>query len=244
MRIFSAFVAAAVVLGLSMPGEAKNPPRCDRMDTVYGEAGEWVLALSWAPGYCKTSSRGGAECRTPPAALVLHGLWPQGPGKLFCSSPEQNRAAACKQRDRLDPLPLDTGVRDHLKRVMPGELSGLDRYEWVKHGSCSGMDANAYFGTAATLVDGVNASSFGRGLAGLAGQSVSARKLCGLFAGAYGNAAAIKFESKGDVLTGVTVNLHPAAPGKVTLDAADIAAVPQSSCADGNDTTYFVAGSR
>ena len=40
---------------------------------------------------------------------------------------------------------------------MPAVLSGLERHEWIKHGTCFGGEANAYF-NAAGLAEQVNAS--------------------------------------------------------------------------------------
>ena len=46
--------------------------------------------------------------------------------------------------------------RQHLAEVMPGIADCLDRYEWAKHGTCSGMGADAYFSRAIELVNRAN----------------------------------------------------------------------------------------
>ncbi|GJE61974.1 ribonuclease T2 [Methylobacterium trifolii] len=93
----------------------------------------YVLALSWSPTYCDTagSRRDDRQC-APGRGLgfVVHGLWPQ-----FSRGYPQNCSAVERQPTRQ--------AMDLAGEVYPSE--GLARYEWRKHGTCSGLDPAAYF---------------------------------------------------------------------------------------------------
>jgi len=102
----------------------------------------YVFTLSWSPGFCDT---GGADkqpsqcARGAGAGFVVHGLWPNratGPNPEDCGDAEIPAAA----------LRLADGV-------YPDE--GLARYEYRKHGSCSGLDPQAYFNAVKTLRDAI-----------------------------------------------------------------------------------------
>ena len=41
---------------------------------------------------------------------------------------------------------------------MPGIASCLDRHEWIKHGTCSGLDADCYFADTLRLAAAVQAT--------------------------------------------------------------------------------------
>ena len=91
----------------------------------------WILALSWSPEYCasdqaRPSSR---QCRAP-HEFVVHGLWPQ-----FERGYPQN----CDPGSR-----IDGGIADRLKPLIPDR--GLVFYQWRKHGTCSGLSPETYFG--------------------------------------------------------------------------------------------------
>ena len=102
----------------------------------------YVLTLSWSPGFCDT---GGADkqpgqcARGAGAGFVVHGLWPNsafGPNPEDCGGADVPAAA----------LRLADGV-------YPDE--GLARYEYRKHGTCSGLDPQAYFSAVKTLRDAI-----------------------------------------------------------------------------------------
>jgi len=94
----------------------------------------YILALSWSPSWCadKGDARGSEQC-TPGAnpGFVVHGLWPaQADG----SSPTE-----CGPQGRNPTrMALDTAAQ-----VFPS--IGLARYQWRKHGTCSGLDPQSYF---------------------------------------------------------------------------------------------------
>nr|WP_155905253.1 ribonuclease T2 [Methylopila sp. M107] len=101
-----------------------------------GRAGDfdfYVLALSWSPTYCanKGDRPDGAQCGGNKSfAFVTHGLWPQYergfPSDCFVTGRNPTRAQV-----------------DELLDIMPSP--GLIRYQWRKHGTCSGLDPRGYF---------------------------------------------------------------------------------------------------
>ncbi|WP_441969694.1 ribonuclease T2 family protein [Microvirga sp. 2MCAF38] len=98
-----------------------------------GEFDFYVLALSWSPGFCELS--GDAKRRDQCASgsglsFVVHGLWPQN---------EQDYPVFCEPSGRFVPRM----ALDEAQGVYPDE--GLARYEWRKHGTCSGLSPSAYF---------------------------------------------------------------------------------------------------
>lgn len=102
-----------------------------------GEPGDfdfYVLALSWSPGFCELDGdrernreqcAGGAGLR-----FVVHGLWPQN---------ERGYPSECGPSGR---TPSRIAL-DQAKGLFPTE--GLARYEWRKHGTCSGSSPSDYF---------------------------------------------------------------------------------------------------
>lgn len=94
----------------------------------------YTLAVSWSPGYCRTA-RDRADARFQCGSdnrfgFVLHGLWPDGPGKEW---PQYCRAAPA--------LPAAV-IRENLC-VTPS--AQLIQHEWVKHGTCMARTPDAYF---------------------------------------------------------------------------------------------------
>jgi ribonuclease T2 len=142
----------------------------------------YLLALSVAPAFCEDEpqrKRAFAQCRALSATgftatpLTLHGLWPNrtdrrhpaycagGAGGAFCSLP---------------PLRLPPDTRARLGQVMPASADCLDRYQWAKHGSCSGLAEDVYFATAAALTERVN-RALGGEIARHMGREVSLAQL-------------------------------------------------------------------
>ncbi len=122
----------------------------------------YLLALSVAPAFCEDEpqrKRSFAQCRSLSAPafratpLTLHGLWPNRRDRRhpqYCRG--EPRGAFCN----LPALNLPVATRERLGKVMPGAADCLDRYQWAKHGSCSGLPADAYFGASALLTERVN----------------------------------------------------------------------------------------
>jgi ribonuclease T2 len=111
----------------------------DRRQNTPGEFDFYVLALSWSPSYCEAAhERGGLgrsqqiQCGGRPYSFVVHGLWPQY---------ERGSPNYCQQ-----PAPrLDRRIVSSMLDLMPAP--GLIFNQWDKHGTCSGMQARAYFET-------------------------------------------------------------------------------------------------
>lgn len=103
-----------------------------------GDFDLYLLSLTWTPGFCATggAAKQPGQCDAGArAGFLVHGLWPQGQNDY---PSDCNPGAFVQRRD----LALIRGV-------MPSE--GLARYEWRKHGSCSGLSPARYFGAIATL---------------------------------------------------------------------------------------------
>ncbi|MCE4553897.1 ribonuclease T2 [Pelomonas cellulosilytica] len=94
-----------------------------------GQFDYYVLSLSWAPEYCKTHPKDEAECGVNRPGFVLHGLWPQ--------YAQGGYPASCSTAG-LDEASLTLG-----KSIFPSEK--LVVHEWQKHGTCTGLEPQAYF---------------------------------------------------------------------------------------------------
>lgn len=103
----------------------------------------YVLALSWSPTYCASAGRNAdpMQCRAAkPYRFIVHGLWPQH---------ERGFPAFCRSGPRDAPREAVNSILD----IMPSR--GLARHEWRKHGTCSGLDPQAYFKTTRRAFDRV-----------------------------------------------------------------------------------------
>lgn len=123
---------------------------------------QYVLAISWQPAFCETRPDR-PECESQTAErfdagnFALHGLWPQPRSRDYCGVDAQT--VALDEAGDWDLLPepdISTTLRDELAVMMPGTQSGLDRHEWITHGTCYDGDAEAYFGDSLDLLDAVN----------------------------------------------------------------------------------------
>lgn len=112
-------IAAGVLLGSSRQ-------RSRHQSGQPGAFDYYVLALSWSPDFCQ-SHPGKPECESGRFGFVVHGLWPE----YVDGYPENCSNAA--------------GLRDpsSMTDIMPDE--SLVAHEWATHGTCSGLDADAYF---------------------------------------------------------------------------------------------------
>lgn len=102
--------------------------------------GGYTLAISWAPEFCRGKGQdAGArfECGSGNRfGFTLHGLWPDGKGAEW---PQYCAAAAI--------LPPAT-IRKNLCATPSAQLL---QHEWAKHGTCTGLEPDAYFGAATSL---------------------------------------------------------------------------------------------
>ena len=121
----------AVVLSLAAACAARAQDSSRR--GAPGDFDFYVLALSWSPGFCALEGdrRGLGQCE-PGSGLgfVVHGLWPQY---------ERGYPSDCDPFDRSPPR----SALQEADGVFPDER--LARYEWRKHGTCSGKSPSDYF---------------------------------------------------------------------------------------------------
>ena len=98
-----------------------------------GDFDFYVLSLSWSSAFCETAAgaRAGGQC-DPGANLgfVVHGLWPQY---------EHGYPSDCGPAAR---FPSRIAL-DATQGLYPSV--GLARYEWRKHGTCSGKSPTDYY---------------------------------------------------------------------------------------------------
>jgi len=124
-----------------------------------------LLAISWQNAFCQTHQYK-KECKSMnfkdfgASNFVLHGLWPQPRNNQYCNvSKKEIGKDKNKQWYKLEKLDLNSTVRSELSKVMPGYSSNLHKHEWIKHGTCYGTPANAYYNDAMILLTQVNSSA-------------------------------------------------------------------------------------
>ncbi|KAA0123689.1 ribonuclease T [Methylobacterium sp. P1-11] len=153
MRGCAAGLAGLLFAGLAAaPVTAQDYGGFARLGTP-GDFDFYVLALSWSPTYCAGSGARRDDVQCAPGrglGFVVHGLWPQ-----YASGYPQNCSAVNRAPTRQ--------AMEVAGQVYPSE--GLARYEWRKHGTCSGLDPAAYFAAAraarlaVTIPDGLRGDS-------------------------------------------------------------------------------------
>lgn len=126
-------MAAPRQAGSNKLAAAVNDAGRPRGSNAPGNFDFYVLSLSWSPGFCAT---GGAEkARTQCASgadlgFVVHGLWPQ-----YNHGYPSNCGLGARTPSRI--------ALQEVKGLYPDE--GLARYEWRRHGTCSGKSPTDYF---------------------------------------------------------------------------------------------------
>jgi ribonuclease T2 len=102
----------------------------------------YLLTLSWSPGFCDSGGAAKAPDQCSAGSnlgFVVHGLWPQFqhgyPSDCDTSRPVSR--IALQQTDG----------------VFPSE--SLARYEWRKHGTCTGLSAEAFFASVKRARDSI-----------------------------------------------------------------------------------------
>ncbi|AYG66706.1 MULTISPECIES: ribonuclease [unclassified Rhizobium] len=153
----------------------------------------FILAASWEPAFCATNQKK-AECRSQSSSnhdatnFSLHGLWPMR--QEYCDVSED-----LKQADRgrdwkdLPAVELSQEVKAKLDKAMPGTQSGLERHEWIKHGTCTKLSADKYFSIAAGLIAELNASSVRQLFAENIGKELDAESIKAAFDQSFGEGA-------------------------------------------------------
>ncbi len=123
-----------------------------------GDFDFYVLALSFAPSFCdvtgfneqKSECTGGSDAAYRAVPLTVHGLWPNKEGRR---PKEQPRFCTDEPPGQ---LPGDLSAK--LQKYMPGVADGLDKSEWNKHGTCSGLSYEQYYRSIVALASIADAS--------------------------------------------------------------------------------------
>ncbi len=154
-----------------------------------------VLAVGWEPAFClqhadKTECANETGQSFDATHLSLHGLWPQPRGKAYCNVAQDIEGADRKHDWASLPEPeLSEATKKRLSAVMPGFQSGLERHEWIVHGTCFGATADSYFNRAADLAEQINASGVRELFAQNVGKSLSSDAIHAAFDQAFGAGA-------------------------------------------------------
>lgn len=203
---------------------------------------DYILAVSWQPAFCETRPDK-TECATQgpdsfeASNFTLHGLWPQPNGTFYCGVSAQDEAMS-KDSSRwleLDALDLPADLREALDEVMPGSQSGLDRYEWNKHGSCYGTDEEEYYADSLALMDAVNASGIAELFAGNIGRRLTSERVRAAFDAAFGPGAGQRVDMRcaSDGNRQIITELFIAVSGDIT-GAEDMAGLIAAAPPGGN----------
>lgn len=200
MSVFSLFALWSLFIAFpANPGLAEGVP---------GKFDYYVLALSWQPAFCETrpnktecvsQDKNGFDAKN----FVLHGLWPNA-SKLYnyeyCNVPQQLRK---KSWCDLPPLKLSEAVRKRLPSFMPGSASCLQRYQWYKHGICSGLSPDEYYALCDKLVRMVSKSKFSKFISANIGRYVKRNAVLKAFEKEFGKGSRSFLELKCSSAKGV-----------------------------------------
>ncbi len=143
---FAAVMAFACFIANAMAQRAEQPGAFDY----------YLMSFTVAPSFCALSSRYAEkqECQIDTDAafhetpLTVHGLWPN---RERVSVNLQPQYCAGPSLGTLSP-----SLRESLVRYMPGVADGLERYEWRRHGACSGLEPETYFAAVVRLAQHAN----------------------------------------------------------------------------------------
>ena len=171
----------------------------------------YLLNLSWSPEFCY-SHPNAAECASR-ATFVLHGLWPQNNNGTY---PENCSNA---------PGPSDPSA---FSDIYP-ETSLLE-HEWRTHGTCSGLNADAFFTNARAALHSITIPPQ---LANLSSQtSMPPDEIVSLFARANPalSSNGVVISCGHNFLTAVEIcldkSLHPIACGPIRSCRANTVRIP------------------
>jgi ribonuclease T2 len=226
---------------------------------ITGNFSSYVFVLEWMPEFCATVP-GSSECAALASGSfaanhpVLHGLWPNRSGDTshsygYCGAAVQQRALDRSSTWCQLPLPpLSDATRASLDQYMPGTASCLEHHEWTRHGTCSGLSADAYFSTEASLAAAVDRSAFGAFLTRNAGASVDRSAVLARFEAAYGTGTSSSVtlhcaSSNGESVLGeIHVSLTPTLLPAARL--ADMLTAPEASDATNCPSSFRLLPAR
>lgn len=136
------FIRRLTIIGGIILLAAAHGPALARGE-LPGRFDHYVLSLSWSPSYCaaERERRNEAQCSGErPYAFIVHGLWPQ----YTHGWPEY-----CVSADRWVAEKTIDSVMD----IMPSR--GLIIHQWRRHGVCSALPQEQYFGLIRQLFGGL-----------------------------------------------------------------------------------------
>lgn len=206
---------------------------------------QYVLAISWQPAFCETRPDR-TECGNQTTDsyeagnFALHGLWPQPRSREYCGVADAMvRLDEVGDWDQLPELDISSALRDELRVMMPGTASGLDRHEWITHGTCYDGNAEAYFGDSLDLLDAINESAVGKLFAGSVGKRLTQREVRAAFDDAFGRGAGdrVRLSCVNDgnrrLIDELTIGLTGRPEGPDSFDELIMAARPTDGGCDG-----------
>ncbi len=122
--------AAIGLLTLLCAAPFANARHRHNSEATPGQFDFYLLSLSWSPAFC-LQQPDSPECSGPRRfGFIVHGLWPQNE-----TGWPQNCAGDTWVPDR---------VAQAISDLMPARK--LVYHEWTTHGTCSGLDPQAFFG--------------------------------------------------------------------------------------------------
>ncbi|KZK97057.1 ribonuclease T2 [Pseudovibrio sp. Ad26] len=217
---------------------------------VQGPSGdaEFLLAASWQPAFCQTHQNL-PECinqtseRYDADHFALHGLWPQPRGNFWCGVTEaQKNLTDRENRHRLNSIRLSDQTRAELNKVMPGAQSYLDRYEWVKHGTCYSDSPEEYYAESLELMEQLNSSAVRDLFAANIGEVLTTAQVRAAFDETFGAGAGnrVQVRCKGGLITELFINLKGRIEPDTPMSELLLAAKPvQSDCQGRVDPVGF-----
>ena len=215
----------------------------------------YLLALSWQPAFCASGNHASLpECKLAATAaprLVLHGLWPdwdvnadgaRNAADDFCLAGANNRNAMLtldRQGNwlKLPAVKLSPATNGDLEAAMPGTVAGLERHEWWKHGTCSGLGADDYFAIAIALMRETERGALAQLIVARAGSTVQRKELLAAFEQDFGaktaRALGLDCDRSGAALNEIRIRLKRAtiAQGLTAATLAIPSKAPRSDCA-------------
>lgn len=166
----------------------------------------WALAVTWQPAFCDTFNTKSRplpkECPTASKldTFTLHGLWPQW--EEYCVAADLRGEACRLDRDEMPEVRLSPDLRRRLEAIMPGVRSRLERHEFFKHGTCSGLAQEDYFDLAVGLTEKLNRTTLPGFLQKRVGTNVTKRQLCDAVEAALGPQARAAVEADHKLIRG------------------------------------------
>jgi ribonuclease T2 len=202
----------------------------------------YLLSLEWHPTFCAAHARLD-ECAPGTSdryddELVLHGMWPSVRGDSsnsygFCGVPQSVRQLdTAATRCRMPEVPMSSSTRGTLAAHMPGTDACLERHEWYRHGTCSGLSGDDYFAAADAMLLQANRSALGRFVSAHKGESVPASDLLAAAQSDWGGAAAsaVRLTCQNGSLNEVRIALAPGVTASSSLASSLARAEGGSSC--------------